>query len=398
MNLAGVRFIVVEDHDFQRWAVVEMLHELGAPHVGAAAGGANALDALAREDPPADVVITDLDMPDMDGMELIRRLAGTARPPALVLLSAQKPDVLRAVETMARAYGVRLLGTISKPVSRQKLRNVLAAYAEAPAEPQARSDLVFSRSELEEALRRGEIVPYFQPKVEVRSGKIAGAEALARWLHPLHGVVGAGAIIPLAERSGLIHEVTDAMLRQALAAQRQWQLGGLRAAVCVNLSAQVLPDVELPDRIDAMLAAVGGEPTQVILEVTETAATTELARSLETLSRLRVRGFGLAIDDYGTGYASPAQLTRIPFTEIKVDQSFVQRAPADPASRAILESTLELAVKLDVTAVAEGAETFEHWDLLRRMGYAMVQGYYTGPPVALRGLMEHARSHDVAGS
>jgi EAL domain-containing protein (putative c-di-GMP-specific phosphodiesterase class I) len=146
-----------------------------------------------------------------------------------------------------------------------------------------------------------------------------------------------------------------------------------------------------------MLSTTGAEPAQVILEVTETAATTELGRSLETLSRLRVRGFGLSIDDYGTGYASPAQLTRIPFTEIKVDQSFVQAALSDPAARAILESTLELAAKFDVAAVAEGVESFEHWDLLRRMGYTMVQGYYTGPPVALRGLMEHARTHDVAG-
>jgi EAL domain-containing protein (putative c-di-GMP-specific phosphodiesterase class I)/CheY-like chemotaxis protein len=397
MSFTGVRFIVVEDHDFQRWAVVEMLRDLGALHVASAAGGAKALDALAQQDPPVDVVITDLDMPDMDGMELIRRLAGTARPPALVLLSAQKPDVLRAVETMARAYGVRLLGAISKPVSRQKLRNALAAYDQAPVVAHARSDLEFTRDELDEALRRGEIVPYFQPKVEVRSGRVAGAEALARWLHPLHGVVGAGAIVPLAERTGLIHALTDAMLRQAFAALREWQLGGLRAAVCVNISAQVLPDLDLPDRIDSMLSTTGAEPAQVILEVTETAATTEIGRSLETLSRLRVRGFGLSIDDYGTGYASPAQLTRIPFTEIKVDQSFVQDALSDPASRAILESTLELAAKFDVAAVAEGVETFEHWDLLRRMGYTMVQGYYTGPPVALRGLMEHARTHDVAG-
>jgi EAL domain-containing protein (putative c-di-GMP-specific phosphodiesterase class I) len=148
----------------------------------------------------------------------------------------------------------------------------------------------------------------------------------------------------------------------------------------VNLSLASLHDTSVAERLTEIVAAEGIAPRDVVLEVTESAAATHLGRVLENLSRLRMKGFGLSIDDYGTGYSSMQQLTRIPFTELKIDQSFVRNA-SQPSSRAMIESSLEMAQKLDIVAVAEGIETREEWDLLREMGCQLGQGYFIARPM-----------------
>ena len=374
---AGLRFLVVEDQGFQRWAVEQMLRGMGAAEVFTAADGKEALDIVQR-DGSIDIIVTDLNMPGMDGIEFIRHVGQASTRASFLLVSAQDPSLIASVAAMTEAYGARLVDTIHKPLTAQKLAAALERYRTPETAVAAHA---FTVAEIEAALRHGDIEPYFQAKISLATLEVVGAEALARWRHPQHGIVKPASFVGVLEREGKMEPLTLAMLARSARACREWREAGFKAKVSVNISLTSLVDVMLADRMDQIVAGTGLEPADVILEVTETAAASHLGRVLENLSRLRMKGFGLSIDDFGTGYASMQQLSRIPFTELKVDQSFVRGAVSGGSSRAVLESSLEIARKLRIDAVAEGVETEEQLDLLGKLGCPLVQGHHFMEPL-----------------
>lgn len=382
-GIAALRFLVVEDHEFQRWAMGNILEQLGASYVFSAGDGRAALGILRGLDNPIDIVISDLDMPEMDGMELIRHLGESGGKPSLILASSLDRTLVASVETMARVYGVTLLGAIEKPVTAKVLQALIEEHR---SDHHARQRIpaatrAFTVEEVLEGLQRGQFEPFFQPKVEMRAGEVRGAEALARWRHPAEGVIGAASFIPLLERSGHIAAFTAMMVTSAAASCCVWRDLGFDAGLSLNLSPESLADVGLADQMVKLVIAQGLVPRDVIFEVTESAMAANLGRALENLSRLRMKGFGLSIDDYGTGYSSMQQLSRIAFTELKIDQAFVRNAADQEPSRAMLESSLEMAGKLRIASVAEGVESREEWELLRKLGCDFAQGYYVAKPM-----------------
>jgi EAL domain-containing protein (putative c-di-GMP-specific phosphodiesterase class I)/FixJ family two-component response regulator len=379
-EISQLRFLVVEDQGFQRWLVGNVLRDFGARSVLAAADGAEALQLLSADS--IDVVITDLDMPEMDGMELIRRIAQLGHPVGVILVSSHDRSLMSTVESMAKAYNVTLLGAIQKPLTAKKLQGVLAllhARKAAPA-PEAAAPLV-AASEIERALRTGEFETHFQPKVELKTGQVRGAEALVRWRHPSQGLLVPSVFMRTVEDGGWIDALTQAVVAEAMRNCAEWRQGGLAADVSVNLAPSLLSDVTLAERMAALAAASTLDPKHVTFEVTESAAVREEGPALENLSRLRMKGFGLSIDDYGTGYSSMERLARIPFTELKIDQGFVRKASTEAASRAMVESSLELARKLAIVAVAEGVESLAQWSLLLALGCELAQGHYISAPL-----------------
>jgi EAL domain-containing protein (putative c-di-GMP-specific phosphodiesterase class I)/CheY-like chemotaxis protein len=380
MNIAEIRFLVVEDQGFQRWITGNLLEGMGAKHVYTAGDGQAALEILADADPPIDVIISDLDMPGMDGMEFIRHVGEGWNPVSLIVASALDRALVSSVEAMARAYGVNLLGAIEKPATAKKLQALLALHAPSRQAPRSNSEEV-SPAEIAEGLRRGEFEPFFQPKVDLAGAQFKGAEANARWRHPAKGIIAPVAFISSLETSGLIDKLTVTILKSAAHNCQLWRSSGVEATVSVNLSLTMLSDTSLADRMTSVVEAEGLEAKHVIFEVTESAAAANLGKALENVSRLRMKGFGLSIDDYGTGYSSMERLARVPFTELKIDKSFVQNAPTQPSSRAMLESCLEVAQKLDIVAVAEGIESQPQWDLLRALGCPLGQGYFIAKPM-----------------
>jgi EAL domain-containing protein (putative c-di-GMP-specific phosphodiesterase class I) len=280
---------------------------------------------------------------------------------------------------MAEEHGVRLLGSFAKPVTARKLAAAVLPYLEGDARLEAAPGAdTYPMHELREALANGNIHAWFQPKVEASSGRVVGAEALVRWMsHAGHALLPAR-FLPQVEREGLMAQLTDIVLDQACAACVRWSAEGLPPSVSVNLSQASLADETFPDRIGAIVERHGLHATNVILEVTESVSTASVATVLENVARLRMRGFGLAVDDFGTGYSSLKQLTRMPFTELKVDQSFVRTAHTRQASRAVLESSVEMAAKLGIPAVAEGVETLAQLELVRELGCRIVQGWLFG--------------------
>jgi EAL domain-containing protein (putative c-di-GMP-specific phosphodiesterase class I)/AmiR/NasT family two-component response regulator len=381
-DVSTLRFLVVEDQGFQRWAVEHMLRSIGAKEVFAAEDGRSALQVLKALDPPVDIIVSDLNMPGMDGIEFIRHVGETGSRVSFMLLSEQDPALIASVATMARAYGVGLLEALQKPLTPEKLNAAIARYHRpGDNERHAAAPRSFSLVEIDAAIRNAEFEPYFQAKVELDTLKIQGAEALARWHHPLHGLVLPASFVAVLESNDKMEGMTTTMLRKAAAACRSWRDAGSAATVSINISLTSLVDVALADRVDDMVRESGLESRDIVLEVTETAAISHLGRVLENLSRLRMKGFGLSIDDYGTGYASMQQLARIPFTELKIDRSFVRNAAHDRSSRAMVESSLEMARKLGISAVAEGVETEEQFRVLRDLGCPAAQGNHIVEPL-----------------
>jgi EAL domain-containing protein (putative c-di-GMP-specific phosphodiesterase class I)/CheY-like chemotaxis protein len=382
MSIDQLRFIVAEDHEFQRKMLVRMLTALGAKSVNAAEDGKSALEIFKDPARSADIIISDLDMPGMDGMEFMRHIGEAAIPVSVIISSALEAGLIHSVETMTRAYGITLLGAIEKPATPEKLAALIAKYSPPKAGAARPIGPKFSLDEIRHGLAEAQFEPFFQAKVSLASGAVMGAEALARWRHPKEGIIAPYAFITAMEDGGLIDDLTWVMLEKSAAFCRNWARRGLDATVSINLSLKSLDEAGLADRITERVAAQGLPPQKVVLEITETTAMTDVARALENLTRLRMKGFGLSIDDYGTGYSSIQQLSRIPFSELKIDQSFVLSAIEKPSSKVILESSLDMAKKLKLKSVAEGVETRAHWNLLQSVGCDMAQGYFISKPMA----------------
>ena len=213
------------------------------------------------------------------------------------------------------------------------------------------------------------------------NGKPVSVEALARW-HRGDAIMTPLQFLPELERLGLLGVLSDTILEQSCAWSSRWARHGLRLGISVNVSASELHDPGIADHYTQIVGRHGVEAGQVVIEMTESSLLADLRGGLGLLARMRLKGFGLSIDDFGMGYSSMGQLAHIPFTELKIDRTFVSDAAMNPRSRAVVEASLDLARKLGLTAVAEGVETLEDWQLLAELGCDLAQGYLITPPVA----------------
>lgn len=379
----GLRLLVAEDHDFQRRIIVEMLRNLGAAEIHEAACGTEALEMLDHVDQAVDIIISDLDMPGMDGMELLRHLGESHCSASLIIASSMDRSLVRTVLSMASAYNIHLLGAIDKPPAPDTLARLIASHdpernIRAGSRPRR---LEFSLDEVRAGLDQDQFEPFFQPKIALTTGEVTGLEALARWRHTEHGMVSPYAFIETIEEGGLIGKLTRAMVDKATGWCRSWRDGGHDVGIAINVSIHSLANLGLAERLTADVARQGLEPRHVTVEITETVAMTDVGKVLENLSRLRMKGFALAIDDYGTGYSSMQQLDRSAASELKIDRAFVTGAHRRDSSRVILHSSLEMAARLGLVTVAEGVETHDEWDLLTEFGCNQAQGYLIARPM-----------------
>jgi EAL domain-containing protein (putative c-di-GMP-specific phosphodiesterase class I) len=391
MDFSKLHVVVVEDHEFQRRIAVQLLRGLGVKELIEAGDGSEALQQLEHLVQKPDVVFSDLDMPGMDGIEFIRNLAQRHLAHAVAITSHLDASMLHTVETMARAYGLQVLGAIEKPVTARRLTQLLGLYhpGRDPAGGRSLPAEALTRAALEQAFEFGEFVPHYQPKIELRNGKLGGVEALARWMRSGE-VLLPDQFLPAIEAAGLLDLLAETMLHHACEQLGRWDTHVPNVAV--NVSMLNLADVGIADHYVSLVRKHRVDPKRVIIEVTESSVMNDPARSLDVLARLRLKGFGLAIDDFGTGYSSLQQLGAIPFTELKVDQSFVKGAAEDPRKRTMVETSLDLARRLKLNSVAEGAETRADWDLLIGMGCDQIQGYFVSRPLAAGKFTEWSRS------
>jgi EAL domain-containing protein (putative c-di-GMP-specific phosphodiesterase class I) len=374
--LAGLRFLIVDDEPLMVSLSRRVLQDLGAVHVATAPNGTAALALLQNAPEETDIVLCDLNMPHMDGVELTRHLANLGFPGSLIFLSGEDHGLLRAAKQLAEAHRLNVLGTLQKPDIVEPLRVAVSRYQ--PTAPRAwtPSGPEISEAELVDALDRHEIVLHYQPVLEVVSERVHSVEALARWNHPVHGLLTPWKFIPLAEQTGHIATLTEQVLVNAFRQLSSWRALGVNLQMAVNVPMQCFEHLPFVDFLANAARSENVELDDVILEVTESQLMGNVARSLEVLARLRIKRVCLAIDDFGTGYSSMQQLQHLPVQELKLDRGFVTGATHDARTRAILETSIQLAKRLGLRTVAEGVETEDELRLVRELGCDYAQGYF----------------------
>ncbi|MBJ7310595.1 EAL domain-containing protein [Rugamonas sp. CCM 8940] len=383
MDIAQLHFLVADGDAAQRQAAAGMLRAMGAVTVSEAADGHNAL-RLFDEDiaPSPQIVLIDLALPGMDGLELIRRLGEAQVQGGVIVTGEQGAELLFSVETMAMAYGLNLLGSIAKPVTPAALAALVANYL--PPERRnelRRSALSFSFAEVGRGLQAREFEPHFQPMIELATGQVKGLEMFARWQHPQHGLLSPAAFFGALEANGRIDFLDWSMIEKSVAACRGLHRQNIPISVSINVDQNTLAHPQFIEQIAACLERHDMLADYITFEMTESAVLSTEPYFLERLLRLRMLGFGLAIDDYGTGRSNLQLLARIPFTELKIDRSFVDGAAKRRPIGTVLRSCLGLARSLERRSVAVGVETKQDWDFLQGLGCTYAQGYYIARPM-----------------
>ena len=391
MNIAELNFVVVQDDALQRQNLTVLLSNMGAGNVIDLRDGPSALALLQDQSQSIDIGFIDLQMPGMDGMELIRHMGKFDSDTAIVMSGVVDPALILSVETLSKAHGIDLLGFMQKPAVEEALALMIQRYNARRMKAADKAAMITPRFSLDDvllALDDNQIRPWFQPKVELASGQVRGVEAFARWHHPSFGIVLPAHFIPVLEHHNQLDRLTRTMIDQSAAACRRWHDAGFLVSVSINLGSALLSDPRIADQIAEQVAAHHLEAPFVIFEITESALRSDTPVCLENMLRLRMKGFELSVDDYGTGNASMQQLLRIPFSELKIDRSFVAGAAENAALGLVLSSSLALASKLDRLSVAVGIETRDEWNLLKKMGCTYGQGYYIAKPMEAVALPE----------
>lgn len=378
--LAGMSALVIDDEELMRDFLCMAVQKSGVGSVSSANSGSDALDQIEESHKQIDIILCDLQMPEMDGIEVIRHLANDGFGGGIVLVSGEDKRVLKTAENMASVRGLNVIGSLSKPVPVHNIIALMNKYAVLEQKtswslPDVTAD------ELDDAIRAGEIVAYYQPQIDIKTGRVKCVETLARWPHPERGMISPDIFIDMAERHDLIDALTDRIITQATVQGADWHRQGIDINVAINISMNNLRHLDFPDRLHDIVNNAGMDMKKLVIEITESQLVKDLGTCLDILTRLRLKGPTLSIDDFGTGYASMEHLKEMPFEELKIDRAFVNGACKDDTARAILESSIFLAKQLNMATVAEGVETSNDWDLVTALGCDVIQGYYVAPPM-----------------
>ncbi|MGP3791440.1 EAL domain-containing response regulator [Pseudomonas sp. B392_1p] len=373
--------LIVEDSPFQRELLGALLREFGIADVQQVADGDAALALLRECRDELPLLLIDLEMPVMNGIELLQRLIEEHILAEVLIISGREEALISTVEGMLQAADMPLLGSLQKPIVGQDLHRLLSTAGERRAGSRRR---VLSRrspdeAELDVAIERGFIHPFYQPKVHLQSGRVTGYEVLARWVEPDGELIHPADFIPLATGCGLLGKLTFSLVEQVL--QDLLGLTDDSISMALNVDISLLADRHFADELIHRVAAAGCQPSQLVLEVTESALMNDPMLTLASVGRLRLAGFGLSIDDYGTGFSTLRQLSRLPFTELKIDHAFIREAHKNQRARAILCSAIEMGHKLGLPCVAEGIEHPEDLLLLESLDCHSGQGYFFSRPM-----------------
>lgn len=378
-----IRVLVIDDDKFMLEFVSILLGEMGINEVLVAEDGKAGLFILSVQITAIDLLICDIEMPGMDGIEFLRNIADQNYHGKIVLFSGVDPDLLKATERLAAIRGLNVIGTLAKPVTIGSLTTILEKLSlpSWKTEGLSHTRQIFDAEEVKQALIADHIDIFFQPKIAASSHRVTGVECLARWYHAQYGYVFPDNFIPIIEQSGLINDFTRNILRKATQQLSLWLQQGLDLKISVNVSMENLDRFNLPEIYQAAVKDFEVPIERVILEITEGKLGKDFAQSLDILTRIRLKGFGLSIDDFGTGYASMEALKHMPFTELKIDRIFAHGAAEDPATRVILESSIRLGKASGLNVVVEGIETQADYLLATELGCDEIQGYFIAKPM-----------------
>ncbi|MFY7863349.1 EAL domain-containing response regulator [Roseateles sp.] len=377
--------LALDDDPLYLDILVEQLQAIGVSHVLAHTRAEDAMLVLAQQ--PVDLIISDLDMPEVDGPRFLHRLADVGSRAKVLLISGTRPDLLASVLEFGRTLGLRMVGGLRKPAELDALEALLLqCEALEPVWQPTQTDGLsesepLERGRLEQAISNGSIRPWYQPKLDAQSLRVIGVEALARWLPPAGPAISPARFVPAMEAQGLSWALFLCIYGQVLQDLARWQAQGWPLRAAVNLSMDCTDRLDLPEQVRSQALAAGIALQDLTLEITESRLMANRAASMETLNRLALMGLKLSIDDFGTGYSSLAQLADLPFSELKIDASFVRRIGHDHKIDRIVQATVAFGMGLGMELVAEGVEHHSQLRALRQQGVHQVQGYLCARPM-----------------
>lgn len=385
-----MNILVIDDDAFQIKLLSQQLSGLGHRQLTACDAARDALPLLESDHARFDLIFCDLQMPGMDGIEFLRHLSDVRFSGSIVLISGEDIRLLNTVERLAKALQLNVLSAISKPMSADGLRDIFEKYAtrrsdkirrKAQDERRQEHRKVYSADELQLAISADQLLNYYQPKIELRTGELVGVESLVRWQHPSDGLVYPDQFIATAEENNLIKPLTLSVLHMALRQAAIWQQAGIKLKVAVNISMRDLNDLDFPNVVQAALNTAKLDASVLLLEITESQLMQDVTTTLAIVSRLRLKHIHISIDDFGTGHSSLTQLRDFPFNELKIDQSFVHDACNDKTRRAIFKASMNMAIQLGLQTVAEGVEDEDDLRFVKNSRCHQAQGYFIGRPM-----------------
>jgi EAL domain-containing protein (putative c-di-GMP-specific phosphodiesterase class I)/ActR/RegA family two-component response regulator len=386
------KILVIEDEEIIRENILKLLKAEGFDVTGAE-NGAQGLNAAVSNLP--DVIICDVMMPELDGYGVLMALRSnpvTATLPFVFLTGkAERSEMRQGMELGADDYLTKpftkaeLVGAIASRLKKQEAvaeqYNTLRSQSSALI-PDAADKLQQIKTSLCEALQREEFQVYYQPQVNVQTGKIISAEALIRWRHPEKGLISPAQFIPSAEATGFIVQLGEWVLQTACRQIQVWQNAGFSGLrVAVNLSARQFHQPDLSSRVAQILAEIGVEPSSLELELTESLMVEDAPSAIATLRQLKSLGVSISIDDFGTGYSSLSYLAQYPFDTLKIDRCFISNITQGCTNAAIVKAIIQMAHSLCLEVIAEGVETEAEKDFLGRYKCDTMQGYLFSPPL-----------------
>jgi EAL domain-containing protein (putative c-di-GMP-specific phosphodiesterase class I)/CheY-like chemotaxis protein len=346
--------------------------------------------------PDVSLILLDLMMPQMDGIEVLRLLGQLGSTAGIVLMSGISKRVMETAEKLARSLDLNIAGHLNKPFRLAELEDLLRGHsAPAPAaiaNPCARFDI--TDEDLRNGIRNREFVLYYQPQVDIASGEVVGLEALARWQHPRLGLLAPDCFISRFESMGEIDAFGWLMTDLGLEEARHFASNGRPAPrIALNVSALSLKDLRFPDTFVSLAGKHSISAENIMVEITESSVLEDPSSALDVLTRLRMKDVQLSIDDFGTGYAMMQQLVNIPANELKIDKVFVLNMHANSSDRVMVEKTIEIGHALGMTVTAEGVENESQLHFLRQRGCDRAQGFFFSRPLPLASINEWIKNH-----
>lgn len=321
-----------------------------------------------------ELILLDLGLGEFTGLDILDYLYDLRLKASILLISSCSEETAALAIAAGKAKGFHMLGFLPKTKLLTNLASFLEPLKNTPKAP--------TKGELANAILENQLFLSFQPKMDLQRDQIMGVEVLVRWQDPQRGVLYPDSFIPLAEQSGLMLPLTWRVIELALEQQAEWQSRGWNLNVAINIPADFIQAEGVLEAFDQIALRSGVELSNITLELTETVGVDCLGYACHVLKALRTRGCKLAVDDFGTGYSSMTQLYRLPFSELKIDRSFVSLIDQDPNALAITLSIIDLGKRLGLTTVAEGIETDSQYELLVDAGCAVGQGYIIAPPLS----------------
>ncbi|MBO2676977.1 EAL domain-containing response regulator [Shewanella algae] len=386
--MSKIKVLVLEDHPFQRTVLEHNLKSLVCLDV-ISFGSATAAFSWLTQNREVDIVICDLMMAGTDGLSFLRQARARFKIRAVALYSDVDRELRRAVSQMVKLLGFQYLGDLAKSPTIENLSSMICRYRELneprkqTQEPERQTDWVsLNFKDFKDAVVEQQFVSFYQPKFHVSGLQIEGAEVLARWQHPVFGLLSPALFIEPLIRYGLLDEMFLQLFRQGIRLQKQLLEQDYRLSLAYNLDISQLNSTELVYQISKLIRDHKLPPKLVTIEITESGLISAPAINMENLIRLRMLGCELAIDDFGAAYSSMARLCELPFSQMKLDACFVAGLDTEPRCKAAISSVIALSDSLDMQLVIEGIETEAQLRLLQNLGCNLGQGFYFSKPLS----------------